>query len=464
MENLGRRYPCNPLWAQLGDLYGALGNPRKIVHTVIVGDTSKTALVNAVLTFLSYFIRSAIVEKRREYRCPSQQDVQEAIVILERMKKKNSSMFGLSRAKSNATIDRERSSGPVREKLPSSVHRESPKNVTNESKSIVVESSTLDDFKAGPVDTSIPRLKRTSSVQKNLDTQPPSSFKSQFKYPVKLETCDDDDVRFHDGSDTLLAPNLFEKDCPTSTVKIIVSETTNPVSDVSGTKKRFPRSSAAYDFEHKMDLTDPELDELTMDSKLTSLRRRTDSGFDSQKLYPGGFDETEVFYARLDIPKNGQQSQVFFTLGEAEKATAQQARTELDCSCQCSFAFTRVPSTSAELPEGVLRKIIQRNFPESSKSIQGPPGSSLRNERSVGSCPKCNGAGYSVPQTFDGSKLLLETPTNATEVLRTCGSSVGNRATRLLRSNSLEALMEANCVVELPMPRFVSEFRFYVIN
>ena len=450
-ENLGRQYPCNPLWTQLGDLYGALGNPPKLVHTVITGDPEKTALINAVLTFLSYFIRSAIVEKRREYRCTSQQDVQEAILILERMKKKNSSLFKTAKSKTPTNDSlRVGSSGSSRDKSlqSTSLYCQPSKSTTSKCESS--NTSPPSDYKPASIDPSIPKLKRTSSAQKNLGLQSPSTFKSQLQYPVKVEPCDPEDTIdvSLDHSNRLNSP---EKNCPTNTVKILVSESTTttpltPPCDVGATKKRFSRS----DLEQKMELGDSELHELTMDSKLSPLRRRTDSGFDSQKFYPGGFNETEAFFARLDIPKDSQQSQVFFTLGDEDKLE-RQPRSQPDCSCQCSFAFTGVPSTSAELPEGVLRKIIQRNFPESSKSIQRQPGSSK--ERYIGSCPKCNGAGYAGPQSLEGSKLLLETPTNATEVLRSCGSSVGNRATRLLRSNSLEALMEANGVIELPMPR-----------
>ena len=114
--------------------------------------------------------------------------------------------------------------------------------------------------------------------------------------------------------------------------------------------------------------------------------------------------------------------------------------------------FTRVPSTSAQLPEGVLRKIIQRNFPESSKSIQSPGVS----PRSLRFCQRCNGEGYIPSQNYDNYKQVLETPTNATEVLRTCGNTVGDGNVGLSRSNSLETLMEASSVVELPMPRLVS--------
>ena len=140
-----------------------------------------------------------------------------------------------------------------------------------------------------------------------------------------------------------------------------------------------------------------------------------------------------------------QSPQVYFTLGGEEKPTPYlsiRERLQSSYKCQCSYTFTRVPSTSAELPEGILRKIIQRNFPESSKNMRPPPDE-------PGDCYKCR-QGYA--DNNASGKLLLETPTNATEMQRGCSSSTG---TRVLRLNSLEALLEDNCIVELPMPRCV---------
>lgn len=137
------------------------------------------------------------------------------------------------------------------------------------------------------------------------------------------------------------------------------------------------------------------------------------------------------------------KTQVYFTLGGEEKSKLSiRERLKSACKCQCSYTFTRVPNSSAELPEGILRKILQRNFPESSKNIL-----SSSSESELGVCMKCHKGN----QSFD-SKLLLETPTNATEVLKGCNSTA--RSSRVFRSNSLEALIEANCVIELPMPRY----------
>lgn len=52
---LEKTNPYNPLWAQLGDLHGAVNNPLKLVRTVVVGKNKET--VEKLLNLLSYFIR-----------------------------------------------------------------------------------------------------------------------------------------------------------------------------------------------------------------------------------------------------------------------------------------------------------------------------------------------------------------------------------------------------------------------
>lgn len=100
MENFSQQYPCNPLWTQLNDLYGALGTPARVCHTVIAGESNKSSQIEATLNFLSYFLRSGLVKKREETRCSGQEDVQEACAILERHFRNNPSLrIPLRRAK-----------------------------------------------------------------------------------------------------------------------------------------------------------------------------------------------------------------------------------------------------------------------------------------------------------------------------------------------------------------------------
>ncbi|XP_066517441.1 folliculin-interacting protein 2 isoform X2 [Hoplias malabaricus] len=56
--------PYNPLWAQLGDLYGALGSPVKVCRTVVVG--RRRELVQRVLYVLSYFIRCSDLQENTQ--------------------------------------------------------------------------------------------------------------------------------------------------------------------------------------------------------------------------------------------------------------------------------------------------------------------------------------------------------------------------------------------------------------
>ncbi|XP_035671144.1 folliculin-interacting protein 2-like isoform X2 [Branchiostoma floridae] len=66
LDMLAKTHPYNPLWAQLSDLYGAIGYPIKLARTVVTG--RKAELVNRLLYLLSYFIRCSEVHENSEER------------------------------------------------------------------------------------------------------------------------------------------------------------------------------------------------------------------------------------------------------------------------------------------------------------------------------------------------------------------------------------------------------------
>lgn len=59
--------PYNALWGQLVDLYGAVGHPAKIAHTVITG-TNNGDLISKILNSLTYFIRCCDIERKDTVR------------------------------------------------------------------------------------------------------------------------------------------------------------------------------------------------------------------------------------------------------------------------------------------------------------------------------------------------------------------------------------------------------------
>ncbi|KAK9300327.1 hypothetical protein QLX08_006881 [Tetragonisca angustula] len=428
MENLGTWYPCNPLWAQLGDLYGALSNPVRIAHTVVAGDPQKIDLVNSVLFFLSYFIRSGVVQKRYEYCNVTEEDIQEAAGLLEQARIKRPHLFTM-KATSN-----DRESVTCRRALRTSVRKkvsaqEFSYDAEDDNNAIMQRSYPQYNGERLGTEGSISSLKRSITMESNLDSFMLKPVERETKFILKEYPRDDD------GNEK---STVDEKTCTSSKVKIVVSEIASQDTDSSKTDMQHHPEFSLRNFEKKME--DDDLDEAYTNSKINALQDFEDT----LKLHSAR-PEFETGQSTDNEMKN---SHVSFTLGDEEKSVKSLSRSRLGYDCQCSYMFTRVPSTSAQLPEGVLRKIIQRNFPESSKSIH-PPGAS----RSLKFCQKCNGQGYVPSQNYDSCKQVLETPTNATEVLRTCGNTVGDGNVGLSRSSSLEALMEANSVIELPMPR-----------
>ncbi|KAJ8266886.1 hypothetical protein GJAV_G00135800 [Gymnothorax javanicus] len=75
VDMLAKTHPYNPLWAQLGDLYGAISSPLRLCRTVVVG--RRQELVQRLLLFLTYFIRCS--ELLETHLLESAED--EAIVI-----------------------------------------------------------------------------------------------------------------------------------------------------------------------------------------------------------------------------------------------------------------------------------------------------------------------------------------------------------------------------------------------
>lgn len=78
LDLLAQSHPYNPLWAQLGDLYGAVGFPLRVAKTVVVGKDSK--IVEQVVNMLSYFIRcTEVVEHVQRRDNVSKDGFQESI-------------------------------------------------------------------------------------------------------------------------------------------------------------------------------------------------------------------------------------------------------------------------------------------------------------------------------------------------------------------------------------------------
>lgn len=61
MSEISKFHPYNVLWAQMSDLYGAIGNPPKLSKTIVCG--SQEPLIDKVLNVLTYFIRCGQIER-----------------------------------------------------------------------------------------------------------------------------------------------------------------------------------------------------------------------------------------------------------------------------------------------------------------------------------------------------------------------------------------------------------------
>ncbi|KAJ8247391.1 hypothetical protein GJAV_G00245840 [Gymnothorax javanicus] len=65
VDLLAKSHPYNPLWAQLGDLYGTVGSPVRVARTVVVG--KRRDLVQRALYVLTYFIRCSDLQENEQW-------------------------------------------------------------------------------------------------------------------------------------------------------------------------------------------------------------------------------------------------------------------------------------------------------------------------------------------------------------------------------------------------------------
>lgn len=71
LNSLSRSHPYSALWAQLGDLSGAICSPTKVARTIVTSSSSKQAeLVGKIVSCLTYFIRCGALEKHSNISLP----------------------------------------------------------------------------------------------------------------------------------------------------------------------------------------------------------------------------------------------------------------------------------------------------------------------------------------------------------------------------------------------------------
>lgn len=63
LSEISKIYPYNALWAQLGDLCGAITNPIKLSKTIICGNDANARSIEKLLNILTYFIRCSEIRR-----------------------------------------------------------------------------------------------------------------------------------------------------------------------------------------------------------------------------------------------------------------------------------------------------------------------------------------------------------------------------------------------------------------
>ncbi|XP_053334181.1 folliculin-interacting protein 1 isoform X2 [Clarias gariepinus] len=79
VDMLAKTHPYNPLWAQLGDLYGAIGSPVRLSRTVLIGRQKE--LVQRLLYVLTYFIRCSELLETYDLETGNDEQDEEAFAV-----------------------------------------------------------------------------------------------------------------------------------------------------------------------------------------------------------------------------------------------------------------------------------------------------------------------------------------------------------------------------------------------
>lgn len=77
MSEISKFHPYNVLWAQLGDLYGSIGNPSRLAKTIVCG--AHTVTVNKVLSVLTYFVRCGEIQRVNSTKVLDKNEIAEII-------------------------------------------------------------------------------------------------------------------------------------------------------------------------------------------------------------------------------------------------------------------------------------------------------------------------------------------------------------------------------------------------
>uniref|UniRef100_A0A182Y2Y2 UDENN FNIP1/2-type domain-containing protein n=1 Tax=Anopheles stephensi TaxID=30069 RepID=A0A182Y2Y2_ANOST len=100
MNEITANHPYSVLWAQLGDLYGAVGYPTKLSKTIICGSSQLSNMLDKILNVLSYFIRCSEIKRTVYVESFDEANVRTAFIS----QRANVSVAGASSQASDAEV------------------------------------------------------------------------------------------------------------------------------------------------------------------------------------------------------------------------------------------------------------------------------------------------------------------------------------------------------------------------
>lgn len=79
LSEISKMFPYNALWAQLGDLYGAITSPVKLSKTIVCGSEANVKTIEKILNVLTYFIRCSEIRRNCQTKVFDKEEINKTV-------------------------------------------------------------------------------------------------------------------------------------------------------------------------------------------------------------------------------------------------------------------------------------------------------------------------------------------------------------------------------------------------
>ncbi|XP_031635388.1 folliculin-interacting protein 2 isoform X2 [Contarinia nasturtii] len=242
MSEISKFHPYNVLWAQLGDLYGSIGNPSRLAKTIVCG--AHTVTINKVLSVLTYFMRCGDIQRVESTKMLDKIEIEEII----KGKRKKSSVSNVSLEVKEKPVERGTEKVSGRPEIYTEIKQG---HIEVEGSHVELSSARIESMYPETKDSQSKGLSRSKTCLKNIATV-------GYEHPLTANVIrtqsesNYDDRRLNNLESDIKNGYLNKNGSPNSTIRLMV---TSPNND----RFEYETASEAIDFIlKKIDITNEE--------------------------------------------------------------------------------------------------------------------------------------------------------------------------------------------------------------